>query len=317
MAPTTTSRVSAPSRRENGLTLVEMLVVLAVIVILASIAIPLIGKAQRQAKKTRIEADMQTISLGINQYRDTFGSLPPVDMQNTGFAVLGKALVGMYDATTVPPFDASPTKVYKAGECVLQGTSGFVAIVDSPGTNTGDPTKWAPFDGYDGADGPGTRSRMGLVGNASVPQGKVYPPFVQTESLNVSGCALDDLSGHPILYFPLQGNPNIHLANGYIAQRNPPGVQPLIDANANLVQFRQNNEGNDINSLNRLRIMLGDLNCNGQIDNGETPISAKEYILYSAGADGIYGPANYVPNTGAPDVNLAHVQDCDDILSLH
>lgn len=335
MARTMTSPTSAPSDRKRGLTLVEMLVALLVIVILASILIPAISKAQRQAKRTRIAADLQTIAGALAMYKDTCGVYPQWDndatgtYDNIGPAILGKALIGPGNEGTPPAAPSDPAQV-KAGDCVLQGTNGYVALVNNPGTTyTGAPTKWAPFDATDGADGPGFRLRKNSAG---VAQGSVTQPFLKPEAFKMHGCDIYDIAGHPILYFPVSpGKPNVRDQNtkAYIDRTAGQLAQAFFNVGGKnstntLLPFRHPGETDDSASLRRFQIMLGDLDCDGKIGTTETPIKVTDFLLYSAGVDnidddenGCYGPINYSP-PAAPtadqiDQNRRQVEGCDDI----
>lgn len=64
-------------RRARGFTLVEMLVVVVIIGILASIAIGSLRGALYRARVTRAIADIHTLEIDIEQYNATRGSLPP------------------------------------------------------------------------------------------------------------------------------------------------------------------------------------------------------------------------------------------------
>lgn len=53
---------------EKGFTLIELLIVVAIISILASIALPNFLNAQVRAKVSRAKSDMRTLSMGLNMY---------------------------------------------------------------------------------------------------------------------------------------------------------------------------------------------------------------------------------------------------------
>lgn len=62
---------------ENGFTLTELLVVVAIISILASIALPNFLTAQSKAKVTRCHADMRTIEVALETYHVDCNTYPP------------------------------------------------------------------------------------------------------------------------------------------------------------------------------------------------------------------------------------------------
>ena len=64
--------------RENGFTLVELLVVMAVIAILASLLLPALAAAREKAKVCRVHAELYGIGLALEMYHMDNRTNPPV-----------------------------------------------------------------------------------------------------------------------------------------------------------------------------------------------------------------------------------------------
>lgn len=66
------------SCHEKAFTLIELLIVVAIIAILAAIAVPNFLEAQTRSKLSRCQADMRTYTLAIEAYRVDQNAYPPV-----------------------------------------------------------------------------------------------------------------------------------------------------------------------------------------------------------------------------------------------
>jgi prepilin-type N-terminal cleavage/methylation domain-containing protein len=68
--------MSRPSARRAGFTLVELLVVIAVIAILATITFGLFKAANEGRNKSKSKGEIQAISMACQSYRKTYGDFP-------------------------------------------------------------------------------------------------------------------------------------------------------------------------------------------------------------------------------------------------
>jgi prepilin-type N-terminal cleavage/methylation domain-containing protein len=68
-------------RRKTAFTLIELLIVVAIIAILAAIAVPNFLEAQVRSKVARVMSDMRTITVGIESYTVDNGK-PPIGWAN-------------------------------------------------------------------------------------------------------------------------------------------------------------------------------------------------------------------------------------------
>jgi prepilin-type N-terminal cleavage/methylation domain-containing protein len=57
-----------PVRHSSAFTLIELLIVVAIVAILAAIAVPNFLEAQTRAKTARVRADMRTLAVGLESY---------------------------------------------------------------------------------------------------------------------------------------------------------------------------------------------------------------------------------------------------------
>jgi prepilin-type N-terminal cleavage/methylation domain-containing protein len=314
MEPTMTSATSVTLSlsRRRAFTLIELLVVIGIIVIIAGLAIPMSIKAYRAGDRARTAADLQSISVGLEAFKTDWGDYPRPDTSgsNTGFAALGRYLIGPYgngldDSKSTPsspvldpqdPPAYNSTTTYHPGDCVRE-TAALNALTwvalqttsSSPSAGANPPV-WATIGANDGYDGAGMKRPIG---------GRVLGPYLQADKIKTRGLALLDRQGNPILYFPASpGKPNIHAANGYAGTDS----HAMYNVTDNEVFFRAATttglEATNTNSVRELQMLLGDYGDstgtgihNGQIDPGETEASTAAYILWSAGPDGIYGPA--------------------------
>src|SRR4051812_7329797 len=67
-----------PSRR--GFTLVEMLAVIGIIVLLISVLVPTVVTSRRKAAAARVRRDIDTLSLALESYQQTWNSYPVFDI---------------------------------------------------------------------------------------------------------------------------------------------------------------------------------------------------------------------------------------------
>ncbi len=89
----------------RGFTLIELLVVVAIIALLLAILVPALSGARTQAKRSRVAAQLQVISVGLHAFANDMGDFPTSDpfsgdpmidpnYMPTGAHILAMALVG-------------------------------------------------------------------------------------------------------------------------------------------------------------------------------------------------------------------------------
>ncbi len=146
-------------RVSRAFTLIELLIVVAIIAILAAIAVPNFLEAQTRAKITRGKADMRSVGTALEMYRVDYGAYPYGDYSINGCALITTP-VGYIAALPADPFiglqpwhDYSPYYFYFSASPTGDDTRavnawpGFVAdyltnvLVNEPG-NRGTPANY-------------------------------------------------------------------------------------------------------------------------------------------------------------------------------
>ncbi len=155
----------------GGFTLVEMLVVLAVIAILISILVPVLSWAQARARVTATAGDMRSIALALDAYHADFGMYP-----NSGLAT-SSAPNGLYpDGSNyaIPP--------YRADELLAEALIGYLpgALDGAPALPAGAST---PYPGYTPEAANTLEETKGF---AMAPYHRVYGPYADIGSSDLT-----------------------------------------------------------------------------------------------------------------------------------
>ena len=277
-----------------GFTLTEMLVVIGIIVLVLSIATPMVTRAWRSGDRARMSADLQAISTALEAYRQDHGMYPRVapapgnvTQDWNGARMLCRALIG-----PGPEFHTNLDFIYDGA-----GT----AILTQPG--------------------PGFRTRKSSDNRTA--QGQVHGPYLKPDLFKMvdpAGLAMPDVPGHwalmdrynrPILYYSANGKPNVKLDKGLL------GDWDYIKPNPPKYNVRDNAHPDVTMPVQKLALMLGDYNMNGKVDVGEEVNAERPFLLWSAGPDEQFGPVAIT--TGAKDLTddlKKKVQLADDVTNF-
>ena len=273
--------------RRRGFTLIELMVVIAIIALLATILLPMANRARTVARRTALAADLQVIVNAIDAYEHDYGDIPRPDGKVGG------------------PFQ---------GSVILS----WALLAPGPATYTLPSAKG--FKG-DGADGIGFRvhGTTGTVHGPYLPESTFRiglsdpnnPVSVLPSPNGIyddSATLLADREGNAILYFPRKRKVTITNVNNYLgALANAPAFVANDDDPGLAVQglgHKFTSIGGKSGSGNTWAIQQFQLQLPGVIPDASgnptlpDPNQATKlsYLLWDAGPDGKFCTDDDVTN---------------------
>jgi len=273
--------------RRRAFTLIELMVVIAIIALLATILLPMANRAKTQARRTALAADIQVIINAIDAYQHDYGDIPRPDGKVGG------------------PFQ---------GSVILS----WALLAPGPAVYTLPSAKG--FQG-DGADGMGFRVRgtTGMVHGPYLPESTFRcglsdpnnPVSVLQSSKGIyddSATMLSDREGNAILYLPRKQKVKITNVDNYLgALGNAPAFVANDDDPGLAVQgpgHKFTSIGGKSGSGNTWAIQQFQLQMPGVIPDASGKPTLPDanqatklpYLLWDAGPDGRFCTDDDVTN---------------------
>ncbi len=136
----------------KAFTLIELLIVVAIIAILAAIAVPNFLEAQIRSKASRAKADMRSVAVALESYRTDTNQYPPI-ASSPGYQIPHRLTTPMAYITTIPKdafgFSSGDDlyKIFGTTEDYYFSTKAYYDLHGwawevYPGGSTGSPAMW-------------------------------------------------------------------------------------------------------------------------------------------------------------------------------
>ena len=119
-------------RNQRGFTLIELMIVVAIIGILAAIAIPLYANVQARARIAKAQADARALASAVSIYAAHMGAVPTTLGQLTGVAVNAQSQSAGPFMARIPATPAGWNGSYLFASDTASGTF----VISANGDNT-------------------------------------------------------------------------------------------------------------------------------------------------------------------------------------
>ncbi len=288
--------------RNKGLTIIEMITVLAIIMILAGLLVPAVSMVRKMAKETQQRSQIATVSLGLEAWNDELGHYPDSDEYTettaleaiyTGAQKLGEALVGRDLRGFHPSQDLSSA----TGDYTDEGDD-YYLVEDVNDEKIRDNLKQRLDPFIDIETARAYRGSSATTPPTVFDMPHVVESVVICDVFNRFTMSLGDTvvkAGMPLLYF--RSNPHDNLSevadfynfyDNYAIIASAQKAAKLMDGG-----FLVNDGASDDERREAFDAFITNPAVTG---DGHYPYRADSYILISAGHDGIYGTNDDITN---------------------
>ncbi|MFW5866588.1 MAG: type II secretion system protein [Armatimonadota bacterium] len=128
--------------RRRGFTLVEMLVVIAIIVVLVAILFPVFSSARHKARMVRCQTNLSALTQAMVEYKRQYHRYPPRPAYNTteqiytgGFSALYPDFLDAYEDLLCPDDKTIVTVQEEARERRYSSYNGRIEFAENPGAS--------------------------------------------------------------------------------------------------------------------------------------------------------------------------------------
>ena len=113
---------------QGGFTLIELIIVVAVISIVAALAVPLYANEEARARIAKVQAEIRTLACAVNLYKAHMGTLPGALTALTTAAVNGRNESAGPFATSIPMPPPGGSPAWGAAYTYTSSTVGTFSI---------------------------------------------------------------------------------------------------------------------------------------------------------------------------------------------